>query len=166
MWKCGSEMWLASHLCEIAKLAISSPSTRLSLGEPRAPVTHTGRPFVTRSLLLFCRRVGGSSSSKSLRVSTTAVERQQCPRAHFVHVVEIKALSMRVAATNQTKSEAIESGDMPIVPELEFVERMLQQAPQLLVFALVGAFIECWKHLQVDPGALLAICRDDGCRIL
>ena len=48
---------------------------------------------------------------------------------------------------------------MPIVPELEFVERMLQQAPQLLVFALVGAFIECWKHLQVDPGALLAICQ-------
>ena len=86
--------------------------------------------------------------------------------AHFVHVVEIKALSMRVAAANQTKSEAIESGDMPIVPELEFVERMLQQAPQLLVFALVGAFIECWKHLQVDPGALLAICRDDGCRVL
>ena len=39
-------MWLPSHLCEIAKLAISSPSTRLILGEPRAPVTHTGRPFV------------------------------------------------------------------------------------------------------------------------
>ena len=46
MWKCGSEMWLPSHLCEIANIAISSPSTRLSLGEPRAPVTYTGRPFV------------------------------------------------------------------------------------------------------------------------
>ncbi len=43
--KCGSEMWLASHLCEIANIAISSPSTRLNLGEPRAPVTYTGRPF-------------------------------------------------------------------------------------------------------------------------
>ena len=45
-------MWLASHLCEIAKLAISSPSTRLSLGEPRAPVTYTGRPFVRGYLLI------------------------------------------------------------------------------------------------------------------
>ena len=110
-----------------------------------------------RSLLLFCRRVGGSSSSKSLRVSTTAVERQQCPRAHFVHAVEIKALSMRVAATNQTKSEAIESGDMPIVPELEFVERMLQQAPQLLVFALVGEFIEA-ANLDQSRDSLSATC--------
>ena len=45
-------MWLPSHLCEIANIAISSPSTRLSLGEPRAPVIYTGRPFVSEDLLL------------------------------------------------------------------------------------------------------------------
>ena len=38
---------IGSHLCEIANIAISSLSVRLSLGEPRVPVTYTGRSFVT-----------------------------------------------------------------------------------------------------------------------
>ena len=99
MWKCGSEMWLASHLCEIAKLAISSPSTRLSLGEPRAPVTHTGRPFVRsvdRSVRWSKRRPAGTLRSRMLGLQATG--RVAAPNAG----AEMSGGTKRVPGTSAT----------------------------------------------------------------
>ena len=86
-------MWLPSHLCEIAKLAISSPSTRLSLGEPRAPVTHTGRPFVTAWIRVLCLRVGAFPHYRSQRRRPSRRTRTgaSCPRLGFAAWLQLKS---------------------------------------------------------------------------